>query len=133
MISDETSNLSSIQPEESENSVDKIDDEAMNLISNINDENEIKKDHDDNQIVVDENSSLGDVQGLNDSKSCSSNVNPNPETNDLISKKELESIRISYEDKLKQQQLESTRKENMLIMRLTIKEQELQECLVGLL
>ncbi|XP_027197387.2 pre-mRNA-splicing regulator WTAP-like [Dermatophagoides pteronyssinus] len=127
MISDETSNLSSIQPEESENSVDKIDDEAMNLISNIEDENEIKKDHDDNQIV-DENSSLVDVQG-NDSTSCSSNVNPKPETNDLISKKELESIRISYEDKLKQQQLESTRKENMLIMRLTIKEQELQECL----
>lgn len=33
------------------------------------------------------------------------------------------------EKKLKQQQLESSRKENILIMRLTLKEQELQDCL----
>ncbi len=35
------------------------------------------------------------------------------------------------EKKLKQQQLESSRKENILIMRLTLKEQELQDCLVS--
>ncbi|OTF75444.1 hypothetical protein BLA29_002349 [Euroglyphus maynei] len=122
MITDETSNLSSIQPEESESSVDKVDNNEMNSISE--DHQEIK--NDDSQIV-DDDSSL-DVNVNTNSKSCS-DMNPNPETNELVSKKELEAIRINYEDKLKQQQLESTRKENMLIMRLTIKEQELQECL----
>ena len=34
------------------------------------------------------------------------------------------------EDKLKQQQMEATRRENVLVMRLTTKEQEMQEYLV---
>ncbi|XP_077541620.1 pre-mRNA-splicing regulator WTAP-like isoform X2 [Haemaphysalis longicornis] len=40
---------------------------------------------------------------------------------------ELVSLRES-EEKLKQQQLEATRRENVLVMRLTTKEQEMQEC-----
>ncbi|KAJ6221006.1 hypothetical protein RDWZM_006818 [Blomia tropicalis] len=36
---------------------------------------------------------------------------------------------LNFNQQLKQQQLESSRKENILIMRLTLKEQELQECL----
>uniref|UniRef100_A0A1E1X5X5 Putative splicing regulator n=1 Tax=Amblyomma aureolatum TaxID=187763 RepID=A0A1E1X5X5_9ACAR len=40
---------------------------------------------------------------------------------------ELLSLRES-EEKLKQQQLEATRRENVLVMRLTTKEQEMQEC-----
>ncbi|XP_037579139.2 pre-mRNA-splicing regulator WTAP isoform X1 [Dermacentor silvarum] len=43
------------------------------------------------------------------------------------SNQELVSLRES-EEKLKQQQLEATRRENVLVMRLTTKEQEMQEC-----
>lgn len=43
------------------------------------------------------------------------------------SSQELVSLRES-EEKLKQQQLEATRRENVLVMRLTTKEQEMQEC-----
>ena len=43
---------------------------------------------------------------------------------------QLSDAQSNLEKKLKQQQLESSRKENILIMRLTLKEQELQECLV---
>lgn len=37
------------------------------------------------------------------------------------------------EEKLKQQQQESARRENILVMRLATKEQEMQECTVSLL
>lgn len=43
---------------------------------------------------------------------------------------ELVSLRES-EEKLKQQQIEATRRENVLVMRLTTKEQEMQECAVS--
>ena len=46
--------------------------------------------------------------------------------------KKCKEIEQNYNKKLKQQQLESIRKENILIMRLTLKEQELQDCMVGL-
>ncbi|XP_065306737.1 pre-mRNA-splicing regulator WTAP-like isoform X1 [Dermacentor albipictus] len=46
------------------------------------------------------------------------------------SNQELVSLRES-EEKLKQQQMEATRRENVLVMRLTTKEQEMQECAVG--
>lgn len=46
---------------------------------------------------------------------------------------ELAERQSSLEKKLKQQQLESSRKENILIMRLTLKEQELQDCLVSVI
>lgn len=36
------------------------------------------------------------------------------------------------EEKLKQQQIEATRRENILVMRLTTKEQEMQECMVSI-
>lgn len=42
-------------------------------------------------------------------------------------KQELVSLRES-EEKLKQQQVEASRRENVLVMRLTTKEQEMQEC-----
>jgi len=38
--------------------------------------------------------------------------------------------RTDPDDKLKQQQVDATRKENVLVMRLTTKEQEVQEYLV---
>lgn len=47
-------------------------------------------------------------------------------TNDIGENLELVSLRES-EEKLKQQQLEATRRENILVMRLTTKEQEMQE------
>lgn len=47
-------------------------------------------------------------------------------------KDKLNSTITSFENKFKQQQWEATRKENILVMRLTLKEQELQECLVSL-
>lgn len=53
------------------------------------------------------------------------------QSNDKLN--ELTEKQSSLEKKLKQQQLESSRKENILIMRLTLKEQELQDCLVSVI
>ena len=41
--------------------------------------------------------------------------------------------RVDPDDKLKQQQVDATRKENVLVMRLTTKEQEVQEYLVSMM
>ncbi|XP_023220068.1 pre-mRNA-splicing regulator WTAP-like [Centruroides sculpturatus] len=51
-------------------------------------------------------------------------------TNDIGENLELVSLRES-EEKLKQQQLEATRRENILVMRLTTKEQEMQDYAVS--
>ena len=47
----------------------------------------------------------------------------------MIAAEELGSLRES-EEKLKQQQQEATQRENMLVMRLSAKEQELQDYVV---
>ena len=48
----------------------------------------------------------------------------------FISGEELSGLRES-EEKLKHQQIEAARRENILVMRLTTKEQEMQECAVS--
>lgn len=53
----------------------------------------------------------------------------NSKSNEEFAKK-CEEIEQNFVNKFKQQQLEAIRKENILFMRLTLKEQELQDCLV---
>lgn len=138
MITDETANLSKQNEETfSEMSMDKA--LAMNNNENSNGNNVLNNadNFNDNEEIVLENEdqlqelSLEELRNICLKKNRQISYLKEQNSTLLKSKKELENIHNNCENKLKQQQLESIRKHNTLIMRLTHKDQELQECLVN--